>query len=97
MTPEERVENIKVTLAPLVELSPSIVDFIAAQIREAVDKEMSVYKQSMDLYWQVVVSRARAEAYEDAAKIAEGIGCLCMECLCEKEIAKKIRARAKEG
>lgn len=34
MTPAERAEDIKKTLLPLVDLGPSIIEFIAAQIQE---------------------------------------------------------------
>lgn len=82
---------------------------IAAQIREAVEEEHERIIAAGCIVAKNVYAKARAEAYEEAAKIAEvpispeskyhpGE---CYECDCHGEcpqtyIATKIRARAKE-
>lgn len=107
MTPEQRAENIKKTFLPLVDLGPSLVDFIAASIREAVEQaEAEGYIRGVidgehrgEMKW---VKRGRAAALEEAAKICDehaeikGLHLHDGFKFCVQEVADKIRERAKE-
>lgn len=66
MTPIERAQNIKATLLPFIDLGPSIVDFISAEI----DKAMR--EANADGYLEGVghgIKHGGAAAREKAARI----------------------------
>lgn len=71
MTPLERAENIKATLLPLVDLGPSIVDFLAAQIEEA--ERAAVTHAVINMSNNEGVSIAYAEGFRAARDKAKGI------------------------
>jgi hypothetical protein len=100
MTPEERAEKIYESLtmdddrSPTNEARALHITQIAAQIREAVEEAIVTQTETIQ---PAVVRQAKAEAYEDAAKIAEADESGCFECgEPGKVIAEAIRARAKE-
>lgn len=93
MTPEERAEKIIGRQAAEHLSWNQMSDFIAAQIREAVEEEE---RKRMD--WDVAfealeakLKTAKAEALEEAAKIAELTISVADQRVCG-HIAKKIRA-----
>lgn len=120
MTPEERAERVLWGI-----IKPSIrkdglitdghanivVNLVAAEIRQAVEEAISgpSFKELIERGLPKIKAAAKAEAYEDAAKIAETpispdskyYPGECYECDCHGEcpqtyIATKIRAKAKE-
>lgn len=113
MTPEEHAQKIVQFIHDCVIASDlqwgSSKAFIAAQIREAVEEGIQqdqnrLKRNDLDEWWanesNRSVKRAKAEAYEDAATIAESY-CSCIdgehnddECSAF-ELSEEIRARAK--
>ena len=71
MDSKERAENIKKMLLPLVDLGPSIVEFIAAQIEEAErEATMRLSLQTRDFKTADYAEGFKA-AREKAAEVAE--------------------------
>lgn len=101
MTPEERAEKILLLCQlptndsaysdPRNGLPRHLKDYIAAEIREAVEGALDAdHKNALDV--SGFVQKAKAEAYEDAAKIAENEKDPLMDDYCGDRIAEKIRA-----
>lgn len=72
MTPEERAEKILLGM-PLGLIHPEKVRFIASEIREAVEDAFRAKGESFwtDGYREELIQKAKAEAYEEAAKIVQ--------------------------
>lgn len=105
MTPEERAERIRRALIPLVDLGPSIVDFIASEIKLAQEEALADFSHDANIVLSTSVDVAREESYakgfadgfsearEKAAKV-----CYCWQPTIEKcecpghVLAKAIRA-----
>lgn len=76
MTPDERAEKIFSHIVNLLDLTMGEVreplhtmvrDFIAAEIRQAVEEALD------KMAWGELQKQAKAEAFEEAAKVAESI------------------------
>jgi hypothetical protein len=93
MTPEERAEAIGQALFSSPSRQAECARMVKAAIRAAVE-DAKAYKLS---YWQQRMNNAKAEAYEDAAKILQNFlanGVLSLDELSQVVLA--IRARAAE-
>lgn len=97
MTPEERAEKIhKVFCGCRYKVSCGMPEMIAAEIREAVEEATGhKFVDTAPTLIQGVALKTRADAYEDAAKIAENYFGKGINAFADK-IAENIRARAKE-
>lgn len=91
MTIEERAEKIVASMGMSQRFTDVLERMIAAQIREAVQEARPVFLgiDRKSTLGQELLIRAKAEAYEDAAKIVDpGFGCSPER----HELALKIRA-----
>ena len=87
MTPEERAEKLEAIGSSEHITRDGRIQLFAAEIRAAVEERSAFYEAPSEWF-----KRRKAEAYEDAAKIAEtGTSDSCGD-----SVAKQIRARAKE-
>jgi hypothetical protein len=88
MTPDERAKEIALVCGNAY---AQHIAFITAQIREAVEENTKMLLGYSVNSEEALAKKIRAEAYEDAAKIADDF------CGFDTECGNKIRARAKEA
>jgi len=96
MTPEQRAEKIRA----LIDWDWETVDtqLIAAEIKEAVEeanKSIEFWRKDSAVAWDTC-EQVRKEAFEEAAKIADEMSEEEAGSGLTKELAARIRARAKE-